>query len=388
MKTKFILLLLFITIAGTCFAQNTLTGRLVNKDSKNPISSAVVFLNKTGISTASTDSGTFTLRNIPRGQYLLIITIVGFEDTRIPVNIEANKQMGDIALAIKTHALDSVVITTKRKVSPYFYSFEKAFLGPTAFARQCKILNPNSIQFYDTDILGNYSARSVGFIVVQNDALGYKIKTLLNNFTYNVKTSAIVYSGESYFAEMQGTPAQQREWQKNRLECYQGSVMQFLRSVLANNVKENGFSVKRVHRELNPYFNRNGLETDPEDMNNAVDVDLNTDNTRYNDKVSGSNLSGKDILLKTNADGLFAISGNNGFIVNHAGNTVFSGGNKLTGIPWIWHSTVCVITFNKPYALFDHNGIIGNPESVSYSQSFFSESSWVATLLPFDYQPI
>src|ERR1700761_7336063 len=101
--------------------------------------------------------------------------------------------------------------------------------------------------------------------------------------------------------------------------------MQFLRAVLANTVKENGFSVKRVHRELNPYFNRNGLETDPEDMNNAVDVDLNTDNTRYNDKISGSNLSGKDILLKTNADGLFAITANNGFIVNHSGNTVISG---------------------------------------------------------------
>jgi hypothetical protein len=387
MKTKFILILLFITAACNCFAQNTLTGSLVNKDSKNPIASAVVFLNKTGISTASTDNGTFTLNNIPKGQYLLIITIIGYEDTRIPVNIESSKQMGDIELAIKNHSLDSVVVTTKRRVSPYYYSFEKAFLGPTSFARQCKILNPSSIQFYDTDILGNYSARSVGFIEVQNDALGYKIKTILNNFSYNIKTSAIIYSGESYFTEMQGSPAQQREWQKNRLECYQGSVMQFLRSVLANTVKENGFSVKRVHRELNPYFNRNGLETDPEDMNNAVDVDLNT-NTRYNDKISGSNLSGKDMLLKTNVDGLFAITANNGFIVNHSGNTVISSGNKITRIPWIWHSTVCVVTFNKPYAIFDHNGIIGNPDSVSYSQSFFSESSWVATLLPFDYQPI
>jgi len=376
---------LFILIACNCFGQNTITGHIISKNDKKPLPYATVFLNTTAIESSTDNAGSFTLKNVPPGEYQLLVSIIGYEDYKIPVTIKGNTNLPDIEVTPKNQVLNDVAIKAKYKLSPYYYLFKQEFFGSSIFARQCKILNPRAIIFYDTDTLGNYSAKSNDFIQIENDALGYKIKFLLNYFIRKGTSLRTYYRGESYFEEMKGSPAQEREWQKNRLECYQGSIMHLLRSILADNVKQNGYRIKRIHRENNPYFNRNGIEVDPYDIDNAIDFFGNSDNVRYHDKISDTVLSGKDILRKTDKDGLFAMTSNNGLMIEHTGNTIATLAKQIKSIPWIWHSTTTFIIFDHPFAIFDSNGIIINPASIS-TTGYFSEAR-MANLLPVDYNP-
>ena len=381
-----------IFIAFNSSAQYTITGRVINTTDKNPLSLAVAFIDNTGTSTTTNNNGSFALHNVPAGRCRFLVTIIGYQPYQVLLNVTANVDLKDIELKPAIEALAEVTVKAKAQLSPYFYSFRSEFLGSSVFARQCKIINPYDVQFYDTDARGGFSARSNNFIEVENDALGYKVKFLLNYFIKDSNTNSVYFSGESYFEEMKGTPGEERDWQKNRLECYQGSVMQLLRSIITDSVKENGYRIKKAMRKDNPYYNRNGLQVDPYDLDNALDFFGNSDNTVYNDKISNGALHGKQLLLTTSDKNLFGLAGvkdstsNNSLFIEHIDNVIPISGSKPVHVPWIWHSTVTFIIFNKPYTIFNNDGKILNPRSVKYT-GFFSEQTRLATELPSDYQP-
>jgi len=60
-------ILLFITVNS--YAQFTISGKIINKTTGKPVASAVAFLNKTGIAATASDSGRFTLKDVPAGHY-------------------------------------------------------------------------------------------------------------------------------------------------------------------------------------------------------------------------------------------------------------------------------------------------------------------------------
>jgi len=387
------LTIFLIFIAFNSNAQYTITGKVINTIDNKPLPLAVAFINNTGTATTTRDDGNFILKNVPAGRCRFLVTIVGYQPYQVLLNVTGNVDLKDIELKPAIEALAEVTVKAKPKLSPYFYSFPSQFLGPSLFARQCKILNPYDIQFYDTDARGGFSARSNNFIEVENDALGYKVKFLLNYFIKDSNTNSVYFGGESYFEEMKGSPRDEREWQKNRLECYQGSVMQLLRSIIADSVKENGYRIKRAMRKDNPYYNPNGLTDDPYDLDNAMDFFGNSDNTVFYDKISNGALHKKELLLTTSDKNLFGLAGvrdstsNNSLYIEHIADVVpISGSKKPVHVPWIWHSTVTFITFNKPYTIFDNTGKILNPRSVKYT-GFFSEQTRLATELPSDYKP-
>jgi hypothetical protein len=391
---KYLIPLLLAFITFNCFAQNTITGRVVNKADNSPVPNAVVFLNNTGIQAVTDNSGKYTLRNVVPSAYQIVVTIVGYDSYKSPISIKGDTKLDDIAITPKNEVLKDVTITEKYKLSPYFSNFELQFFGSTLFARQCKIINPRAVLFYDTDPSGSFSAKSNQFLEIENGALGYKIKFLLIYFIYDAKLNKSYYNGESYYEPMKGTPAQEHEWEKNRMECYQGSVMQLLRAIIADSVAENGFRIKRAHRENNPYFNKNGMVTDPYDLDRYMDFFGNTDNTLYNDKIANHKTAGKDILLTTNQNGLYALpgksatdsTGNNALFIEHIKDVVPGPDGKPIHVPWIWNQTITFMTFSKPYVIFDHYGKILNPRAVDYS-GFFSEQTRVGTMLPYDFKP-
>ncbi len=383
--------LIFISFNSN--AQYTITGKVINTTDKTPLYLAVAFINNTGISTTTNNDGSFALHNVPAGRCRFLITIIGYQPYQVLLNVTGNVDLKTIELKPAIEALAEVTVKAKPKLSPYYYSFQKEFLGSTLFARQCKILNPYDVQFYDTDPRGGFSARSNKFIEVENDALGYKVKFLLNYFIKDSNTNSVYFSGESYFEEMKGSPGEERDWKKNRLECYQGSVMQLLRSIIADSIKQNGYRVKRAMRKDNPYYNPSGLQVDPYDLDNAVDINGDSGNTIFDDKISNGTLHKKELLLTTSDKNLFGLAGvrdstsNNSLYIEHIADVVPISGNKSVHVPWIWHSTVTFITFNKPYTIFDNNGRILNPRSVKYT-GFFSEQTRLATELPSDYNPL
>ena len=378
MSKYLIIFFLLITISG--YAQVTISGRIINKNDNKPISNAVAFLNRTDIATTSNNDGRFVLKNITPGHYLLSVTIIGYEHYQMPVTLSGDLHLPDIALSPKNDTLNEVTIKEKPKVQSLYYTFFKDFFGDTQFARECKIRNPGIIHFYNTDPQGNYSAKSNTFIEIENNALGYRIKLLLNFFTKTYKDDRTDYDGQSYFEEMKGTPQQEAVWQKNRLQCYQGSQMQFLRCLLAGTTREQGFLIKRANLKINPYY-------DP----NEQFVDLLNDG-KYSYKIKDSLLQEQDIVRKTNRPGLFALVRNNSdtsscLYIEYRDVKAhrLPSGKKEDRIPWIWSFTDSYILFQQPYTVFDYNGVINTHGNVTFT-GFLGEAR-VANQLPMDYEP-
>src|SRR5476649_335493 len=177
---------LLLILSSYAVAQNTVSGRVISKADKKPVPNAVIFISKSAMATTTNDNGEFTLKNIPAGAYQLLITIVGFENYKSGLTVKGNSVMNDIEITPGNHMLNDVTIKAKPRLSSCFPVFEQQFFGNSLFARQCKIINPYAIQFFDIDAQGGFSARSNDFFEIENDALGYKIKFLLLYFIRDV----------------------------------------------------------------------------------------------------------------------------------------------------------------------------------------------------------
>jgi hypothetical protein len=376
MKKYILYILLFVTVNS--FAQHSITGKVIDQANNKPISSAVVFLNKTGIATNTAYDGSFILKNVPEGHYQLLVTLIGYEGEKLLINVTGDTHLPDISIAAKSEYLKEVVVKDKIHLSPFYYAFRAAFLGSNLFAKQCKILNPEVIHYYNTDKKGDFSARSESFIKIENDALGYKINVMLTSFTETNNPDSTAYSGNSYYEEMKGTDKEERTWKENRMECYQGSIMQFLRAVLAGTAKQEGYKIKKATIDKNAYY-------DPIEIYD----DMIDDPFLY--KIKDSLVKEQDIVARTDKPGLFALTkdakAKDGclYVEFHEPARVKADGKKSPRIPWIWQGTNCFILFDKPYAIFDYHGTIAETGDIKFFGFFGQE--YISNQLPSDFDP-
>ncbi len=89
-----------------------------------------------------------------------------------------------------------------------------AFIGTTALSKDCKIKNPKDIRFSYSDNDRILQAYSVKPLTIINKALGYKIEYDLEEFYYDQNSDMLLYLGYPLFAELDGSKAKQRRWQK------------------------------------------------------------------------------------------------------------------------------------------------------------------------------
>ena len=164
-----------------------------------------------------------------------------------------------------------------REKARLYDMFKSLFLGYSPYTDQCKILNPDVINIDYDKSTRTLTATSSDFIEIENRALGYKIKYLLSSFSNDEKERMLYFEGSALFEELKGTKHQERAWQKNRLDVYKGSSMHFLRSLVSNDIYEQGFKVLRLVRKINPDYYAGGskyketLYTAPLTVNDMVE---------------------------------------------------------------------------------------------------------------------
>src|SRR5690606_19390011 len=81
--------------------------------------------------------------------------------------------------------------------------FKDTFIGTSENAKDCKLINPEVLQLdYDAEnrIL---KVKADEFIVVENKALGYRIKYLLKYYEKDEENNVVVFYGYPYFEEME-----------------------------------------------------------------------------------------------------------------------------------------------------------------------------------------
>jgi hypothetical protein len=240
--------------------------------------------------------------------------------------------------------------------------FREEFLGRSENARQCKILNPKVIGFDYDELTTELTASSSDYIEIENKALGYKIKYQLTNFTKDYSKGFVYFEGYAFFEDLPGSKSQISRWKKNRMSTYDGSSMQFLRSVIANRLKDDAFKILRLIRKPNPDY-KGGP------------------NNRYIETLVTTPLELNDFVQLTAIKGQYALSFKDCLCIMHEMKPAHKGDTEL--IPQYLNT---IVTLVEPYAYFDNNGIIINPQSTTFEGEW--GKSRVADLLPVDYEPL
>jgi len=250
MKPKLLLsLLLFITFAARA-QQYSIGGIIRSAKGGKGIESVTVFLDGSIRATMTNANGEFDLPGIAPGTYQLMITMVGHAPIKKNIILRDKSAFLDTVLQVRPVMLSQVSIGGKSLNEKYYSLFLKMFLGESANAKSCKILNPNAIEFStEKNLLKAYTD---DFLIIENKNLGYRIKYLLRKFEYDNVDKRTFYEGESIFEDLPGTPEQKQKWAANRQKAYYGSLMHYLRALHANKTMQEGFLTYQLYSQQLP----------------------------------------------------------------------------------------------------------------------------------------
>ncbi|MDR3694575.1 carboxypeptidase regulatory-like domain-containing protein [Mucilaginibacter sp.] len=391
----FFILLVPIATLG----QVTITGRVLNYADGKPIPNASVFLSNATIGDKTAADGTFILRNVNAGKYELVVSFVGYEAFGQPITVAyANINLPDFKISPKIINLKQVVI--KPQDDPdrvkYYQWFKTEFIGTSDIALDCKILNPQMLDFdYDPNI-NILKASSQDFLEIENAGLGYKLKYLVNNFVLDIASKKVFYKGSVFFEEMNGTPAQKARWERRRESVYEGSEMHFLRSALGNRLEEEGFRAQQLSIYANPerpadslielnIKRYKALKTKTQVQRDSLTYWVKKSKLpKIFQKLMPYALDKEDLIKKTNVPGQYAIGCENDDVyVAYSQTHHYRITDNTEYLEKSINAETTLISFNAPFAFFYSNGVVINPYSITLRGVWGRER--IAELLPVDY---
>ncbi|HWZ36545.1 MAG TPA: carboxypeptidase-like regulatory domain-containing protein [Mucilaginibacter sp.] len=375
----------------------SITGKVVTKASKTPIPQASVFLSNSSFGTSTSGDGSFQLNKLRPGQYTLVVTSIGFQDYTQKIQVEEDQALNvEVNLVPKVVELREVTISTNAKADwrRNFEQFKKDFLGQDDNAKLCQILNPDVIYFTYHKKALLLEAETEKFLVIDNHALGYRVKFLLKDFSSDGITEVIRYGGERLFEELPGSSAQKKVWQKARDDAYYGSSMQFYRALYTDKLAEEGFEVHHLSRYLNPVRPSDqvlrqliGKFKSLRMVDSANHwIEIANMSKYYMDKVTQTPYASFELLRPTQTPGVYAMAFSNYLYVMYTkkrDETNYKDVFRPLDMP-NYEISVITLPSSPGAAIFDKNGIVINGEPLyegTWSKSRLSQ------LLPVDYVP-
>ncbi|QNE40322.1 carboxypeptidase-like regulatory domain-containing protein [Hymenobacter sp. NBH84] len=246
------LLLSLLLLAQWASAQSTLSGQVLDAQTRKPLEMANVFFANTTVGTPTDAQGNFTFPTLKPGSYTLVVSYLGYQLYKQTITVADAPQTFIIQLAPTINQLSEVVVRPHRNRPADYARFAQRFLGSSSFSKQCKIRNPDGVVVeYDAqkDVLTAYTPYQ---LQVDNEALGYRVTFYDLDFQVNYGQQTTYTDSQVSFQDL--TPRnerQRRRWAENRQRAYHGSFMHFLRSVYHDEVDAAGFRVQRLRREVN-----------------------------------------------------------------------------------------------------------------------------------------
>jgi hypothetical protein len=182
------------------YAQTTIKGKVVDKETNAPIDNVSVYISNSSNGTRSDADGNFTLVTRSQGQFELVFSIMGYTIKMVPVNTSQQTGFLNVALSSKSNDLPEVVLRTYIKDG--WKVWGKQFLH------------------YD-----------------------------LSEFKYDFINGLIFFQGYPLFEDLKNSTS--KKVLKKRMEIYEGSVMHFMRSLYTNKLRENNFEIRQMVKTIN-----------------------------------------------------------------------------------------------------------------------------------------
>jgi hypothetical protein len=402
------ILLLSLAISQCVIAQFTLRGKVQTKDGK-PIPSASIFFSNTSLGTVADRDGQFVLTGIAAGKYDLIVSSIGFETNAQQIATDQWPATITVTLAVKEAELPEVVVGsyTKETWEKWGKFFLDNFLGTTPFAEDCTIKNREVIQFRNYTKRKELKAIANEPLIIENRALGYRIKYQMESFQFNFNTKIFTFSGyplfESY--EKPGEKTKPR-WERNRNTAYYGSKIHFMRSLFKNRLLNEGFEVRFMQRIPNAEKERVKKLTRIITDNGSITINMNGgissagnaqgDSSAYYKKVlqqpdvldiiSPTVLSGDSIAYAV-ADNIAGFFFSDFLHITYNAameDKLFLTAFGLNRAPGLQISTL-EMTNTRPIEVYA-DGSFFNPLDI-LSSGYWSWTEHMGNMLPFDFKP-
>ena len=245
---------------GMLWAQQRIKGQVLDALDKTPLMGVSVYFDGTSIGTITDESGIFELPLAQKINAALVVSYLGYETRSIADLQNLSKGFtAKIYLEEEAVALDEVVLepdtwSRERK----YRLFKRAFLGEGVAVQRTKILNPEVLRFYFNSETVTLYAYASAPLKIQNKHLGYLVRYALIDFELSFfwdtsqnewpREYISYYSGTSFFTPL--AIQTKSKHAKNRAKAYEGSPLQFMRSIILGQLEKNGFKLFYNKKEL------------------------------------------------------------------------------------------------------------------------------------------
>ena len=251
----FFLIAFIISFSAPIHAQNffTISGRVSNASSGEPLSNASVYAQNSTFGTVSDESGNYKL-SLPNGGYDIVFSYTDKQTESIRVTSGDNNRRFDIMLKDKEKELVAVAVVSSSEVKDgwqkYGSFFSDNFIGRSVHSLHASITNPEKLKFYYSKRRNKLKVLASEPLQIVNKDLGYTIKYELDSFVYDYGNDACIYTGFPFFTAMQPTDsAENARWIKNRDDAFYGSSLHFMRSLFNKRIDEDGFEISFLEDE-------------------------------------------------------------------------------------------------------------------------------------------
>ena len=279
-KTVQFILFTFISVFAFSQSNFSVSGKVIDSASREPLAFASVFCQNTTQGTATNKEGSFYL-NVKEGGYDLVITYTGYRSRMIRISQDIKTTDLQIEMVKEEKSIEEVVIRSSNEVKDGWTKYGKFFLdnfiGTTPFASQTVLVNPEVLKFYYLRRSEKLKVLADSPLIISNNALGYNLRYNLDSFLFMYKTDICSYRGLGFYEEKTGTEDSIKLWKKNRERAYFGSRLHFMHSYFDSTLTDKGFIISLLDKENDKKFNKIDEPFDttwftPADSVNEVDI--------------------------------------------------------------------------------------------------------------------
>jgi len=249
--TKFLFIHIFLLIYCLNAEEygTKIHGYVFDESTGEPLENVNVYIANSTWGSSTNSEGYYIFSEIPPGGHELVATIIGYDYSTKRFTLEpASEVKFNFKLKAVIYETETTVVEgfIPREWLEDLEFFKQYFIGNTDYAKQCVIENKEVLDFQKpyTHI---FEASALQPLVIQNNALGYKLECVLIKFVYNNNTDTYTWSIKPKFTDLESQGEDQlEEWHQNRVEAFEGSVYHFLRSFKNHRLPEEGFDITRV----------------------------------------------------------------------------------------------------------------------------------------------
>jgi iron complex outermembrane receptor protein len=113
---KYIVILLLSLVCINASAQNTLTGKVYDKDTKEALYGVAIYISDLKVGTLTDTAGYFELKNLTKGKYIVEVKLLGYASQLVTVNIGSGIPL-TVYLSQSAGELQEVVVTGESKAT-------------------------------------------------------------------------------------------------------------------------------------------------------------------------------------------------------------------------------------------------------------------------------